>query len=66
MLAFRLQLPLPAFKMKGTPFHRGLLTYATVAQKVLQRESSGTPSSSRYPGFAPSEDFAYWPNIVSS
>lgn len=56
--------PFPAFRMNGTPSHRGLLTYSVVAANVGQFEFFGTVSSSRYPGlpFA----LAYWPRSVFS
>jgi len=40
-------IPFPAFRMKGTPSHRGLLIQSVVAAKVGQTELGGTVSSSR-------------------
>lgn len=39
-------IPFPAFRMKGTPSHRGLLIQSVVAAKVGQTELGGTVSSS--------------------
>ena len=36
----------------------------TREQKVGQRDSFGTVSSSLYPGFEPSDDLVYWPMIT--
>lgn len=58
--------PLPALRRKGTPLQRSLLMWATAAQKVTQRESLGTSSSSLKEGLEPSADLVYWPIMVSS
>ncbi len=59
-------IPFPAFSRKGTPSQRSLLICATAVQKVTQRESSGTSSSSLNAGFSPSLDLLYWPIMVLS
>lgn len=55
----RMNLPFPAFRMKGTPSHLSFLMYATMDAKVGHLDSFGTVSSSLYPGLLPSRDFSY-------
>lgn len=62
-------LPLPHFRMNGTPSHLSLRIYMTAIAKVGVRDPFGTVWSSKYPSFAspsPNGLPTYWPRTTSS